>query len=92
MCSEFGIEERECVFKGGGAPAETVFGGATITTAAPILYASLAACVLGEKRRPERQVGIDDIISYGTHDIVVAVNEGPDPVVERKRISAGVGG
>ena len=58
MRSKFGVEEREGVFNGGGAPAETVFGRAPITTAASILYASLAACVFGEKRRPERQVGI----------------------------------
>ena len=90
--SEFGVEEREGVFKRGGAPAETVFGRATIKTAVSILYASLATCVFGEKRRPERQVGIDDIICYGTNDVVVAVIEGPEPIVNWKRISSRVCG
>ena len=76
MRSKLGVEEREGIFKGGKAPAETVFDRATVTTVTSILYRSLVACVFGEKRRPEGQVGIDDIIRYGTHDIVVAVIEG----------------
>ena len=90
MRSRFGVEERKCIFKGGGAPAETVLGRATFTTAISTLYGSLTACVFGEKRRSERQVGIDDVVRYGAYDIVVTVIEGPKPVVDRKRISAGV--
>ena len=76
MRSKIGVEERESTFKGGGTPAEAVFGRATIITTASILYASLAACVVGKKRRLERQVDVADIICYGTHDIVVVVMEG----------------
>ena len=37
------------IFKGGKAPPEAVSGRATFTTASAILYAGLAAGVLGEK-------------------------------------------
>ena len=74
--------------KGGGAPAETVFGRAPTTTKTSILYASLTLCVFGENTCPERQVGIDDIIRCSTYDIVITVIEGPEPIVNRKRVSA----
>ena len=74
--SKRGVEKREPVLKGGKALAEAVSGRATYKTAAAILYAGLAAGVLGEKRCPYRQVGIDDAIRYCTHDCVVTVIEG----------------
>ena len=60
---------------------EHAFGRATITTLTSTLYASLAACVVGETRRPEKQVCINDIVGYGTQNIVVAIIEGPESVV-----------
>ena len=90
MRSEFGVEERKGIFKGGGAPVETVLGRATITTATSILYASLTSCVFGEKRHPKRQVNIDDAIRYGAYDILVTAIEGSKSVVDQKRISTGV--
>ena len=81
---EFGVEKREDIFKGYGPPAETVSGRDTTTPARFILYASVAACVFGEKRRPERLVGIDDIIRYGTHNIVVVTIGGQEPVINQK--------
>ena len=49
MCRELGIEKGETIFKGGKAPPEAVSGRATYSTAAAILYAGLAAGVLGEE-------------------------------------------
>ena len=46
-----------------------------------MLYAGLAAGVLGEKRCPYRRVSVDDVIRYCTHDCVVTVIEGSEPVV-----------
>ena len=46
--SEFGVEEEETIFRRGKAPSEVMSGRATYTTAAAILYAGLAAGVLGE--------------------------------------------
>ena len=65
-------------------PAENAFDRATITTATSTLYANLAACVFGETWHPERQVCIDDIIDDGTHNIVVEIIQGPEPVVNLK--------
>ena len=49
MRSELGAAEGEGVFKGSREPSEAVFGRATTTTAAAVLYARQAAGVLGEK-------------------------------------------
>ena len=61
-----------------------MFGGAAITAAAFVLYASLAACVFGEKRCPQGQVGIDYVICYRTNYVVIAVVEEPEPVFDGK--------
>ena len=47
MRFEIEFEEGETIFKGGKAPPEAVSGRATYTTSAAILYAGLAAGVLG---------------------------------------------
>ena len=83
MRSKFGVEEGEGIFKRCRAPSEAVFRKATITTAAAILYASLVASVVEERVFPERQVGVHDIIRYCTHNRVVTVIEGPEPVVNK---------
>ena len=84
MRSEFGVEKREDTFKADGPPAEIVSGRDTTTPANCILYTSVAACVFGEKRRPERLVGIDDIIRYGAHNIVVVTIGGQEPVINQE--------
>ena len=81
-----------CPSLGSATPVENAFRRATTTTATSILYASLAACVVRETRRRERQVCINHIIRNGTQNIVVAIIEGPEPVVNRKWISARVCG
>ena len=68
-----------------------MFGRAAITTATLLLYASLTACLLGEERRPQRQVGIDNIIYNRANDVVVAIIKGSEPVVDGERISTGMG-
>ena len=70
-----------CPSLGSATPAENAFGRAIITTVTSILYANLAACVFGETMHPEGQVCIDDIFYDGTHNIVVEIIEGPEPVV-----------
>ena len=52
--TEFRVEEGESVFERCKAPSEAMFGRPTIKTATAILYASLAARVLGEEGRPRR--------------------------------------
>ena len=79
-----------CSSLGSATPVENAFRRATTTTATSTLYASLAACVFKETRRPKRQVCINDIIRYVTQNIVVVIIEGPEPVVNRKWISASV--
>ena len=85
MRSEIGVEEGEIIFKGGNAPSEAVSGRATYTTVAAILYAGLAAGVLGEEECLWRGVSVDDVIRYCTHDCVVTVIERSKPVVDKKR-------
>ena len=68
-----------------------MFGRATVATGTLILDASLAACVLGEEGRPQRQVGIENIIRNRANYVVVAVVEGPETVVDGERISTGMG-
>ena len=63
-----------CPSLGSATPAENAFGRDIFTTATSTLYANLAACVLC----------IDDIIDDGTHNVVVEIIEGPEPVVHIK--------
>ena len=44
-----GLRKEKLFLKGGKAPSEAVSGRATYSTVAAILYAGLAADVLGEK-------------------------------------------
>ena len=68
-----------------------MFGGTTIASAAFVPYTSLASCVFGEERCPLGQVCIDYIISYRTNYVVIAVIEGPEPVIDGEWIPAGMG-
>ena len=92
MCSEIGIEEGEAFSKGGKTPLEAVSSRATYTTAAAILYAGLAAGVLREEGCPYRRVSVIDIIRYCTHNCVVTIIEGSEPVVNIKGVPAAVCG
>ena len=47
-----GLRRVNAIFEGCRAPSELVFGKSTITTAAAILYESLAASILGERGCP----------------------------------------
>ena len=62
MRSKVGVEEGEILFKRGKAPSEAVSGRATYTTVAIILYAGLAASVVGEEGCPQKRVSVDDLI------------------------------
>ena len=79
------IRQGEPIFKGGKASPEAVSGRATYTRAAVILYAGLAAGVLGEEGCLSRRVSVDDVIRYCTHDCIVTVIEGSEPVVDKKK-------
>ena len=92
MRSEIGVEEEEAIFKGGKTPPEAVSGRAKYITAVAILYADLAAGVLGEEACPSRRVSVNGVIRYCTHDCVVTVIEGSEPVVNKKGVPAAVYG
>ena len=84
MRSEFGVEEEETIFRRGKAPSEVMSGRAPYTTAAAILYAGLAAGVFGEEGCLWRRISVD-VFRYCTHDYVVTVIEGSEPVVNKKK-------
>ena len=67
-----------------------MFGRAAVAAAALTRYASLTTGVLGKEGRPQRQVGIDIIICNRTNDVVIAIIEGPEAVVDGERISTGM--
>ena len=73
MRSELGNDEEGDIFEGFKVSSEAMFGGATIPTAAAMLYASLAAGILGEEVFPYRHVGVDDIVRQGTRYYIVRV-------------------
>ena len=62
-----------------------MFGRATAATATVILYASLTTCVLGEEWRPQRQVGIGNVVRNRANYVVVAIVEGPKIIVDGER-------
>ena len=90
MRSEIGVEEGETIFKRGKAPSEAVSDRATNITVATILYAGLAAGLLGEEGCPLRRTSLDDVIRYCTHDCEVTVMEGLEPIVNKKGVPATV--
>ena len=85
MRSKFEVEKEETIFERGKAPSEAMSGRVTYTTAAAILYAGLTAGVLGEDGCLKRRVSVDDVIRNCTHDCVVTVIEGSEPVVNKKK-------
>ena len=64
-----------------------MFGIAAVAATTLILYASLAAGVLGEEWRPQRQVGIENIVRNRANYVLIAIVEGPEAVVDDRRIS-----
>ena len=69
---------------------EAVFSRSAITAAATILYTRLTAGVFSKEGCPQGQVGVDDDICNGTHNSVVAVIEGPEAVIDREGVPAGM--
>ena len=70
---------------------KAMFGRAAAATATLMLYASLTAGVLGEEGRPQRQVGIDNIICNRTNYVIITIIEWPESVVDGKRIFTRMG-
>ena len=90
MCGELGIEKGEDIHKGGRTPSKAVFSRPAVTAAAAVLYRRLAAGVFSTEGCPEGQVGVDHVICNGTHNSVVAVIEGPEAVIDRAGVPAGM--
>ena len=90
MCGELGIEKGEDIHEGGRTPSKAVFSRPAATAAAAILYTRLTAGVFSKERCPQGQVGIDHIICHGANNRVVSVIEGPEAVIYREGVPAGV--
>ena len=54
-----------------------MLGCAAVAAVTLILYASLATCFLGEERRPQGQVGIEDMVRNRANYVIITVVEGP---------------
>ena len=89
-CGELGVEKSEDIHKGGRTPSKTVFSQPAITAAGAILYTHLTAGVFTKEGCPQGQVGVDHVICNGTHNSVVAVIEGPEAVIDREGVPAGM--
>ena len=90
MCGELGIEKGEDIHEGGRAPSKAMFSRPAVTAAAAILYTRLTAGVLSKDGCPQGQVGVDHVICHGTHNRVVSVIEGPEAVIDREGVPAGI--
>ena len=90
MCGELGIEEGEDIHEGGRTPSKAVFSRPAVTAVAAILYTRLTAGVFSKEGCPQGQVGIDHIICHGANNRVVSVIEGPEAVIYREGVPAGV--
>ena len=67
-----------------------MFSQPAITAVAVILYTRLTAGVFSKEGCPQGQVGVHHVIGKGTHNSVVAVIEGPEAVIDREGVPAGM--
>ena len=77
MCGELGIEKA-------------IFSRPAVTAAAAILYTRLTAGVFSKDGCPQGQVDVNHVICHGTHNRVVSVIEGPEAVIDREGVPAGI--
>ena len=90
MCGELGIEKGEGIHEGGRTRSKAVFSRPAVTAAAAIVYARLAAGVFSEEGCPQGQVCFDHVICHGANNRVVSVIEGPEAVINREGVPAGM--
>ena len=90
MCGELGIEKGEDIHKEGTTPSKAVLSRPAVTAAAAVLYTHLTAGVFSKEGCPQGQVSVDHVICNGTHNSVVAVIEGPEAVIDREGVLAGM--
>ena len=90
MCGELEIEKGEYIHEGDRTPSKAVFRRPVVTAAAAILYARLTASVFGKEGCPQGQVGVDHVICHGANNRVVSVIEGPETVIYREGVPAGM--
>ena len=90
MCGELGIEKGEDIHEGGRTPSKAVFSRPAVTAAAAILYTRLTAGVFSKEGCPQGQVGVDHVICHGANNCVVSAIEGPEAVIYREGVPAGV--
>ena len=90
MCGELGIEKGEDIHEEGRTPSEALFSRPAITAAAAILYTRLTAGVFSKEGCPQGQVGVDHVICHGANNRVVLVIEGPEAVIYREGVLAGM--
>ena len=90
VCGELGIKKGEDIHKGGRTSSKAVFSRPAVTAAAAILYTRLTAGVFSKEGCLQGQVGVDHVICNGTRNSVVAVIEGPEAVIDREGVPAGM--
>ena len=90
MCGELGIEKGEGIHEEGRTPSKAVFSQPAVTAAAAILYASRTAGVFSKEGCPQGQVGVDHVICHGANSRIVSVIEGPEAVINREGVPAGM--
>ena len=90
MCGELGIEKGEDIHEGGRTPSKAVFSRPAVTAAAAILYTRLTAGVFSKEGCPQGEVGVDHVICHGANNREVSVIEGPEVVIYRAGVPAGV--
>ena len=67
-----------------------MFSRPAFTAAAAIFYARLTAGVFSKEGYPQGQVGVDHVICHGANNRVVSVIEGPEAVIYREGVPAGM--
>ena len=90
MCGELGVEKGEGIHEGGRTPSKPVFSRPAVTAAAAILYARLTAGVFSKEGCPQGRVSVDHVICHGANNRVVSVIEGPEAVINREGVPAGM--
>ena len=90
MCGELRIEKGEDIHEGGRAPSKAVFSRPAVTASAAILYARLTVGVFSKEGCLQGHVGVDHGICHGANNRVVSVIEGPEAVIDREGVPAGM--
>ena len=90
MCGKLEIKRGDDTHEGGRTPSKAVFSRPAVTAAAAIFYTRLTAGVFSKGGCSQGHLGVDHVICHDANNRVVLVIKGPEAVIYREGVQAGM--